>query len=171
MFTRYVSGSVIATLGLVSLFACNRDRDHQPVTTDNNDRPRVTATDDNNKDKDKDKTNTTTITGANVGGTVGNTNAIERIVASRCAREQSCSNVGVDKKYANTPACTAKLRADMKDDLNAKDCPRGIDAKELNECLDEIRKESCNNPIDTINRLAACRTSDLCLNKHETENR
>jgi hypothetical protein len=156
MFTRYVSGSVIATLGLVSLFACNRDRDHQPVTTDNNDRPRVTAT---------------TITGANVGGTVGNTNAIERIVASRCAREQSCSNVGVDKKYANTPACTAKLRADMKDDLNAKDCPRGIDAKELNECLDEIRKESCNNPIDTINRLAACRTSDLCLNKHETENR
>ena len=51
----------------------------------------------------------------------------------------------------------------MKDDLNAKDCPYGVDQKELNECLEAIRKEECNNPLDTISRLAACRTSDMCL--------
>ena len=89
--------------------------------------------------------------------------AIDRIVAARCARESTCNNVGVDKRYASSQACSQKLKADMKDDLNVNECPRGIDQKELNECLESIQKEDCNNPIDAISRLAACRTSDLCL--------
>lgn len=104
----------------------------------------------------------TTTTGANL-ASVGNDIAVGRIVASRCAREAACNNVGVDKKYQNTAGCTAKIRTDMKDDLNAKDCPYGVDQKELNECLEAIRKEECNNPLDTISRLGACRTSDMCL--------
>lgn len=59
--------------------------------------------------------------------------------------------------------CGLKLRADMGEDLNTQECPNGIDQKELEERLTEIRSESCNNPIDKIERLAACRTSDLCL--------
>ena len=51
-----------------------------------------------------------------------------------------------------------------------RECPRGVDSKELDECLESIKTESCNNPIDTISRLAACRTSDLCL-KSDTPNR
>ena len=94
---------------------------------------------------------------------VSNENAIARIVAARCARESACNNVGADKGFTSGDVCSQKLKADMRDDLSAKDCPRGIDQKELSECLDEIKNENCNNPIDMIGRLAACRTSDLCL--------
>jgi hypothetical protein len=132
----------------------------------------VGACRDRNVDRDRERTERTgertgeqsygqtTVTGANV---VTNTSAIERVVAARCAREATCKNVGPDKHYASDDACQQKLRSDMRDDLNMKDCPSGIDQKELNECLDSIRKEDCSNPIDAISRLAACRTSDLCL--------
>jgi hypothetical protein len=104
----------------------------------------------------------TTTTGASI-ASVSNDLAVSRIVASRCAREATCNNVGVDKRYQNTAGCTAKIRSDMKDDLNAKDCPYGVDQKQLNECLSAIRKEECNNPLDTITRLNDCRTSGMCL--------
>jgi len=137
---------------------CNRDRvDH--------DRTGVGVPGDRSGDR-VGRTNeglgTTTVTGANV-GKVGNQTAVDRIVAARCAREASCNNVGPNKHWESGASCTQKVGADMKDDLNASECPAGIDEKELNECLESIRGENCNNPIDTIGRLAACRTSDLCL--------
>lgn len=105
---------------------------------------------------------TTTTTGASIQA-VSNETAVARIVASRCARESACNNVGVDKKFQNPAGCTAKIRSDMKEDLNPKECALGVDQKPLDECLDAIRKEDCNNPIDTIQRLGACRTSAMCL--------
>lgn len=151
-------------LCLVAVAACDRDRDRVDVDRREG---RVTVNPNVNVDKpnvnlDKDRSGTTTVTGANV-GTVPNESAIQRIVAARCARESACNNVGADKRFTSGDVCSQKLKADMRDDLNAKDCPRGIDQKELNECLAEIKSENCNNPIDMISRLAACRTSDLCL--------
>lgn len=159
---------LVPALCLVAVAACNRDRDrvdvdrHEGRVTVDTNRDKNGKTLDLDKDKHDDKAGTTTVTGANVGA-VGNEGAIDRIVAARCAREAACNNVGADKHFTTRDACTVKLKADMRDDLNAKDCPRGIDAKELNECLVEIKNEDCNNPIDMIGRLAACRTSDLCL--------
>ena len=37
----------------------------------------------------------------------------------------------------------------------------------IEECIESIRTESCSNPIETISRLAACRTSDMCLKVYE----
>ena len=123
---------------VVALGACNRERavDRDPGTT--------------------------TVTGANV-PSVSNGSAVGRIVGARCARELACNNVGSDRRFASQDVCSQSLRIDMKDDLNASDCPQGVDQKELEGCLAEIKSESCNNPIDKIERLAACRTSDLCL--------
>lgn len=135
----------VPALCIVAAVGCKRDH----VT----ERERGTA--------EQERTGTTTVTGAHTG--VANESAIDRIVTARCAREATCNNVGPDKHYASRDVCSQKIKADMRDDLSAKDCPRGIDQKELDECLDSIRKEDCNNPIDTIGRLAACRTSDLCL--------
>ena len=150
---------LVPALCLVALGACNRDR----VDVDRREgRVNVDTNPNVNVDRDRDRSGTTTVTGANVGA-VGNDSAIQRIVAARCAREAACNNVGADKRFTSGEVCTQKVRADMRDDLNAKDCPRGIDQKELNECLEEIKNENCNNPIDMIGRLAACRTSDLCL--------
>jgi hypothetical protein len=108
------------------------------------------------------------VTGA---GIVENESAIDRIIHARCAREAACNKIGGgDKRFTSRDVCMQKIRADMRDDLKKSECPRGIDGKELEECLTEIRDENCNNPIDAISRLAACRTSDLCL-KTDTPNR
>lgn len=157
--------SVGLGLGLVAVLAvsgCNRDRvserERERGTVDMEPtRPAPQA----EQPKYDDRAGTTTITGGTYG--VGNEGAVSKIVAARCAREASCNNVGVDKRYANSDACVQKVKVDMKDDLNAKECPRGIDAKELDECLAAIQKEECGSPLDTISRVAACRTSDLCL--------
>ena len=125
----------IIGLSLVALIACNKDRG---------------------------RTSTTTTTGASVGH-VANGTAIERIVAARCEREASCKNVGHDKRFETQQTCVAKVRGDMREDLSTKDCPGGVDQKQLDECLTAIRKEDCNNPIDLIERLTQCRPSDMCV--------
>lgn len=108
----------------------------------------------------------TTVTGADL-GTLSNELAVERIVAARCARETACNNVGSDKHFVNHDVCARELRTGMGDDLRASECPRGIDAAALEKCMDAIRSESCNNPIDTIQRLATCRTGAMCLKSTE----
>jgi len=147
---------------LVALAACSRDKRERADV----DRNRPADYPSLGSDFDKDKSGTTTVTGASI---TSNESAVNRIVAARCARELSCNNVGADKRFTSADVCTLKVKGDMKNDLNTTDCPRGVDAKELEECLESIRTESCNNPIETISRLAACRTSDMCL-AHDTKN-
>lgn len=146
---------LVPAASLLALFACNRDRDRMPRESDV-DRSGTGQPFGVNDEKK----GTTTVTGANV---LTSDSAIDRIVNARCAREAACNNVGPDKRFASRDVCVQNVRNDLRDDLKASDCPRGIDSKELEECLEEIKNESCNNPIDTISRLAACRTSDLCL--------
>jgi hypothetical protein len=96
------------------------------------------------------------------GGPIALNNAVDKIVEARCDRELKCANVGADKKFADRAACSAAVKKSLADELNAEDCPAGIDTKELDECLHESRNEDCKNPFDKVGRLAACRTSDLC---------
>jgi Family of unknown function (DUF6184) len=131
-----VQSLAVPLIGLVALAACKERTDHEQGTT--------------------------TVTGAQMASTSQDT-AISRIVAARCAREATCNNIGMDKRYTSPDVCSQKLRMDMKNDLGAKDCPNGIDHKGLEKCLAEIKAESCNNPMEMIERLAACRTSDLCI--------
>jgi hypothetical protein len=95
---------------------------------------------------------------------LSNDTVISRIVEARCARELRCENIGKDKKFESVAICRSELTKKGDDMLDAKECPRGIDSKELGECLAEVKNEDCNNPLDTLERLAACRASDLCLN-------
>jgi hypothetical protein len=108
---------------------------------------------------DAGKTGTTPMTDKT---TVNNEQAIQSIANSRCDRETRCNNVGAGKKWATAEACRADLMTKNRDELKASECPGGIVQKELQECLGEIQNENCNNPLDTIGRLAACRSSDLC---------
>lgn len=94
--------------------------------------------------------------------TANNEQAITAIAASRCERETRCSNVGEGKKWASAETCRSDLMAKNREELNASECPGGVVQKELQECLGEIQNENCNNPLDKIGRLAACRSSDLC---------
>jgi hypothetical protein len=88
--------------------------------------------------------------------------AVESIVRARCDREARCNDVGPDRQYASMDACASKIRADWRDDLTFTECPGGVDARELNDCMQEIRDERCGNPFDTLGRVVACRSSELC---------
>jgi hypothetical protein len=88
--------------------------------------------------------------------------AVTSLAAERCDREVRCKNIGAKEKYKTRADCVAELERDKRDDLNSDVCPGGIRQKELNDCLHAIRDENCGNPLDTLTRLAACRSGNLC---------
>ncbi len=94
--------------------------------------------------------------------TMAFTEALGNIATSRCEREQRCGHVGVSQRHPTLHACQASVRSSYSNDLNASDCPGGINRAELAECVAEVRNEDCNNPLDTLGRLAACRAADIC---------
>ena len=88
--------------------------------------------------------------------------ARDSIAEARCAREQHCDNIGDSKKFSSEQDCLSRIRADWKDDLNARECPSGINQQQLNECLTAVRGEDCGNPFDTLSRVAACTKGQIC---------
>jgi len=88
--------------------------------------------------------------------------ASQSIAEARCARETRCDNVGGDKKYSTLEDCIVRIRTDWQDDLNARECPGGVNQHELDECLGEIRSEECGNPFDSLERIAACTSGQIC---------
>ncbi|HEU5076462.1 MAG TPA: DUF6184 family natural product biosynthesis lipoprotein [Polyangiaceae bacterium] len=88
--------------------------------------------------------------------------SVQLITQARCMREEKCGNVGKDEDYASVSICQQKIGADWRQELNSYDCPGGVVTKELNECLEEIKNEDCASPFDTLGRIVACRSSDIC---------
>jgi hypothetical protein len=134
--------SLFLVLGVMALAACNRDQS-------------VAA----GKDA-QDISGTTTITQA---AFTTKESAVDRITAARCAREVTCSNIGSDKHFTTSDRCVTEVKQRLDQDLGPNDCPDGIDGKQVDECLDAIRNESCSNPLSTVQRLAQCRTASLCV--------
>jgi hypothetical protein len=89
-------------------------------------------------------------------------NGIHDISVARCDREVRCGGVGADKKYETRDQCIADLDNAGYDDLDAKACPKGLDQRELDKCMSEIQAERCGAPLDTLERLVACRSAMLC---------
>jgi hypothetical protein len=89
--------------------------------------------------------------------------AADQIARARCDREQQCSNIGPDKTYSSMQDCLARIQHDWRDDLNARECPGGINQHELNECMTQIRAEACGNPFDTLSRIAECTSGQICI--------
>ena len=87
---------------------------------------------------------------------------IERLALARCRRESRCRNIGPNHRYKSVDHCVTTVRSELAEELNAWDCPGGINRSELTKCLTTIQTEDCGNPLDTIGRLIACRSSDLC---------
>jgi len=112
----------------------------------------------------------TTASGSEPGTTVVQTptpanatrSATESIALSRCQREQTCNNVGADKKYSSASDCLARIRTDWRDDLNARECPGGINQVQLDQCLAKIRNEECGSPFDTLSRISECTAAQIC---------
>lgn len=89
--------------------------------------------------------------------------ATSSIAEARCAREATCENVGSDKTYSSSDDCMARIRDEWRDDLNARECPGGVNQTELDECLTAIRNEDCGSPFDTLARVVDCSSGQICV--------
>lgn len=146
--------AIVAALGAIALAGCERKEDKYNRTT-------VVTPVESPKTGDRDLPPKGDELGTG-GGPVEMSMALDQIVGARCDREMKCGNIGGDKKFADRNACMTEVKKEFSDDINADECPAGVDSKELSECLTEARNEDCANPFDTIGRVAACRTSDIC---------
>jgi len=88
--------------------------------------------------------------------------ALDEITAARCNREEACENVGPARKYPSFGTCLTRLMPDSRAVTRFEDCPHGMADRAVTACVDEIHKEQCASPLDTIDPLAACAHSALC---------
>ena len=104
-----------------------------------------------------------TPTGVTAAQNVVDQKTVERIADARCGHEQRCNNIGAGQKYASRDECQQKLVSDTSNDLNATNCPRGLDQDALNRCMNAMDNEPCSLSIDTLARIADCRTGAICM--------
>jgi uncharacterized protein DUF6184 len=88
---------------------------------------------------------------------------VDRLTGARCDQEQGCQNVGAGAKYASRPVCMDQIRGSIGNDLNAYNCPGGLDSSAVDRCTAAIKSEECNHPFDTLTRYDKCRTGALCM--------
>jgi hypothetical protein len=144
---------------VLALVACNRrDEKTNESTTTSGERPR-----------EYDR-GTTTMTGAPMGAVTYET-ASARIVAARCDRAAACNDIGDKKAFVDRTVCMHELHSKLADDMKPSDCPGGMDAKNLDDCLTSIQKDSCGNSVDSIARMGSCKASDLCIKAGQTPSR
>ena len=89
---------------------------------------------------------------------------VNRLSNARCGREAACDNVGDGKKYASQQVCMDKMRGGIANDINSYQCPRGIDATAVSQCLMAVGNEECGaHPIEAITRMDKCRSGAMCM--------
>jgi hypothetical protein len=88
--------------------------------------------------------------------------AVREISDARCDREQRCENIGADRKYATRDVCEQSITNDWADDLNGFECPNGIVAAKLDECIAAVRDEDCGSVLDALDRFTSCSAADIC---------
>ncbi len=89
---------------------------------------------------------------------------IARVASAKCDRETRCGNIGAGRSYDSRAQCETVHRGKLTDDIRLKDCRGGINEGELQECIREVRTESCTNPFEKFATHAECRVSELCFN-------
>jgi hypothetical protein len=89
---------------------------------------------------------------------------VNRLSEARCDREQACDNIGDGKKYASRLVCLDQMRGGIANDLNAYQCPGGIDEAALRQCQVAIHNEECGaHPLEAITRIDKCRSGPMCV--------
>jgi hypothetical protein len=88
--------------------------------------------------------------------------AMSKIAAARCERQVECGNIGPHGRFPTRVECIDHTQSYPRDGLSAHDCPL-VDRQGLNSCVQAIRHEDCGNSADTIARVNACRSANLCV--------
>jgi hypothetical protein len=107
-----------------------------------------------------ERTGQTTTSSAEI---IPSEDAVFQLTARQCERELDCNNVGAGKRYEDNAACEREVAHDLEAELRPSKCTYGVRGDRLSECLTALRAEKCGNPLDTVSRLATCRTGRICL--------
>lgn len=102
-------------------------------------------------------------TSTTAASTMSTEDAVNHLTGRRCDREIDCNNVGAGKRYEDRGGCERKVAQDLRGELGPTVCSYGIREDRLGECMQALRTETCANPIDTMSRIAPCRTDQLCV--------
>ena len=84
------------------------------------------------------------------------------ITGALCNRSDRCKDVGIDRAHESREQCFRQTGEDWTGRFSRHECTTGIDIARLDTCLDLIRNDKCQNPMDTLARLAACQPSIVC---------
>jgi hypothetical protein len=103
---------------------------------------------------------TTTTTSSRI---VGRDEALLRLTKARCEREVICGQIGRGGAFPDRGACERDLRGRANAELLGRECPRGIHEGHLEDCISEVRKETCGNPRHTAERIDICADGQLCV--------
>ena len=90
--------------------------------------------------------------------------ASARIAHALCNQRQRCREIGPSQRWETHPACMSDVLGRRAGALDAESCPGGIDEAELAECIRAIEDEDCGDLTESLERVVACRTSDICRN-------
>jgi hypothetical protein len=102
-------------------------------------------------------------TQAGISGVADNDKSSKLIAMVRCEREQRCNNVGEEGQYVTQEDCVVSLEPDTRGELDSRVCPSGIQAVELDECVEQIRNADCSSQLPDIELVAECRNEELCV--------
>ncbi len=86
--------------------------------------------------------------------------AVKRIRAAICEREEACGNLGADKSYADRATCA---RVVGHADLAAHPCPQGVTYPRADQCVDDIRRRSCQKKLGLVDEISSCTRKALCF--------
>ena len=105
----------------------------------------------------------TSITSTTGAGIVSTDDAVNHLTARRCDHEIDCKNVGAGKRYDDRGGCERDIAHALQTELGSTVCSSGVREERLVACLEALRTETCANALDTMNRIAPCRTTAICI--------
>jgi hypothetical protein len=88
---------------------------------------------------------------------------VDQLTNARCDHEQTCKNIGPGQKFVSRETCVDQVRGTMANDINAYNCPRGIDQQALDHCLSSLRSEECSFSFNRLFSENACGATSLCI--------
>lgn len=87
---------------------------------------------------------------------------VDQLATARCDRAMACNEVGGGLKYATSGVCLNDMRGPIANDLNSYTCPGGFDHAQVGRCMDAIKRDRCDHPLETLVRMDECLSGALC---------
>jgi hypothetical protein len=100
---------------------------------------------------------------ATTAATMANVGAVQRISHAVCEREDQCQNVGPQQRWTSYSLCIAEVNSRWTKELNAHQCPGGVDEEALRRCLVELHDQDCWSTLGLPGNVKECAPAEICL--------